>query len=80
MANKKKDRSQFKEILYASQVGINMVAATFAGLAIGYGLDKLFNTSPWCTISFLLLGIVSGFIQLFRTALRDKDKNENRTL
>jgi len=76
MANKEKDRSQFRELLYASQVGINMVAATFAGLAIGYFLDRFFDTSPWCTIVFLLLGIVSGFVQLFRTALKDRKKNE----
>jgi len=80
MANKKKDRSQFRELLYASQVGINMVAATFAGLAIGYGLDRLFDTSPWCTIIFLLLGIISGFVQLFRTALKEKDRNEKGSL
>lgn len=80
MANKKRDRSQFRELLYASQVGINMVASTFAGLAIGYFLDRFLDTSPWCTIIFLLLGIISGFIQLFRTALKEKDRNDKDTL
>ncbi len=45
-----------------------MVASTFIGLAIGYGLDKLFHTSPWLTIIFLIIGIITGFRELFRLA------------
>lgn len=80
MNQNKKDRGLFREILAASQVGINMVVSTFVGLAIGYGFDKLFGTSPWLTLIFLLLGIVSGFIQLFRTALRQTGKNGKEDL
>ena len=47
-----------------------MVISTFVGLALGYGIDRLFNTSPWFTIIFLILGIVSGFRELVRLARR----------
>ena len=36
------------------------------GLFFGYQLDKLLNTHPWMLLIFLLLGIASGFISLFR--------------
>ncbi len=60
-----------KDFLQAWTVGLNLVFATFIGLAIGYFLDKLFNTSPWLTIIFLILGIVAGFRELWRLAAKE---------
>ena len=60
--------SIIKQLMRASTVGIHLVVATFVGLAIGYFLDKLFGTSPWLTVIFLFLGIVTGFRDLFRMA------------
>lgn len=45
-------------------------AATFVGYLIGYLLDKLFGTH-FLHIPFLILGIVSGFVQLIRQVMRD---------
>jgi ATP synthase protein I len=64
-----------------STVGINLVVSTFVGFAIGWGLDKLFGTS-FIKIIFLVLGIIAGFIHLFRVALgtggnKDSDKPVN---
>jgi len=60
----------FKQLMQASTIGINLVLSTFVGLAIGYGLDSLFHTSPWLTIIFLILGIIAGFRELLRIANR----------
>lgn len=62
------EKPVFKQLMQASSVGINLVLSTFVGLAMGYGLDSLFNTSPWLTIIFLILGIIAGFRELFRMA------------
>jgi ATP synthase protein I len=62
-----------RDLLQAASVGLSLVVSTFIGLAIGYWLDKLFNTSPWLTIIFLILGIVSGFRELIRMARRQDD-------
>lgn len=62
------EKPVFKQLMQASSVGISLVLSTFVGLAMGYGLDSLFNTSPWLTIIFLLLGIIAGFRELFRMA------------
>ena len=41
-----------------------------AGWIIGWGLDKLFHTSPWLTWIFLALGVAAAFVNLFRIGLR----------
>ncbi len=53
-----------------------MVAATFIGLAMGYYLDKWLGTDPWLTLSFLLLGIVSGFRNIFILTTRELRRQE----
>ena len=60
------------------------MVATFVGLLFGRLLDGLFKTSPYLTIIFLLLGIVSGFIDLYRTAKKhfgdDDDDDDGKQL
>ena len=50
--------------------------ATFVGYAIGYLLDKAFGTH-YLYIPFLILGIVSGFVQLVRQLMRDTQDDGN---
>ena len=45
-------------------------AATFLGYLMGYLLDKALGTH-WLYIPFLILGIVSGFVQLIRQLMKD---------
>ena len=68
----------FKQLMQASSVGINLVLSTFVGLAMGYGLDSLFNTSPWLTIIFLILGIIAGFRELFRMARKQDNGTDTK--
>ena len=51
-------------------------AATVAGYAIGYLLDRALGTS-FLKVIFLLLGIAAGFVQLIRQVLRDTGNREN---
>ncbi len=56
-----------------------MVAASFIGLFIGIYLDKWLGTSPWMTLIWLGIGIISGFRNIFiltRRALRDIEQEE----
>ena len=72
-----KGRDFFRFLGVASTVGINMVACTFIGFAIGYWLiDANLGTFPWFTIFFLILGIIAGFRYLFRIAHRADEKTE----
>ena len=62
-----------------STLGLTLVFATMIGLAIGIYLDKKFNTSPWLTIIFLLIGIAAGFKGLIQTVIRQVKKENNGT-
>lgn len=75
---KKEAKREFFRLLgVASTVGINLVISTFIGFAIGYLLDKkVFNTFPWLTIIFLILGIVAGFKYLFKV-VQKMENNKN---
>lgn len=46
-------------------LGFVLPATTFVGYAIGYLLDKLFDTG-FLWIVFLVLGVAGGFIELIR--------------
>ena len=48
--------------------------STFVGYAIGYMLDKAFGTH-FLYLVFLVIGTVSGFVQLIRQFLRDTRDN-----
>ncbi|MCG6918666.1 MAG: AtpZ/AtpI family protein [Deltaproteobacteria bacterium] len=50
----------------ASTLGLTIVIATFIGLALGLWLDRVFNTSPWLTVIFLIVGIIAGFRNFYR--------------
>lgn len=81
---KKEAKSEFFRLLgVASTVGINLVISTLIGFAIGYVLDKkVFNTFPWLTIIFLILGIAAGFKYLFKIVSKmdkNKDSGERKT-
>jgi len=71
----------FRTLGFLSSVGISMVASTFIGLAMGYYLDKWLDTSPWLTLIFLGLGIVSGFRNIYiltgRELKRQQEENQD---
>jgi ATP synthase protein I len=64
------DRSVLRAFARAGTIGFHMVISTFVGYLIGSQLDKWLDTSPWLTITFLILGIVAGFRELARLAKR----------
>lgn len=75
----KKGRSDFVRFLgVASTVGINMVATTFVGFAIGHWIiDRYLHVAPWGTIVFTIFGIFAGFKYLFKLAKRAGEENNN---
>jgi Putative F0F1-ATPase subunit Ca2+/Mg2+ transporter len=59
-------RDEFWRLMtrYAPAIGL-LPASVFAGYAIGYGLDYLFSTTVLRYV-FMILGVVSGIVQLMR--------------
>jgi len=56
-----------------AQLGIVFPAATVIGWLIGATLDRWLHTK-WLYMVGLLLGIVAGFVELIRTAMKDSEK------
>lgn len=58
-------------------IGLHMASGPLTGFAIGYGLDLWLHAGPWCKMIFLLLGIIAGFLNVWRDsreALKNMDK------
>ncbi len=63
-------------------VGWNVACSIGVGLALGILFDRYLNTKPWGTMIFLLLGIASGFLNLFRVVRRldqERDPGEGKS-
>ena len=54
----------------SASVGITLVISTVIGLASGYYADRWLGTAPWLTMIGLGIGIVVGFVNLFRATRR----------
>jgi ATP synthase protein I len=50
-----------------TSIGMAMVLATILGLAAGYYADRWLGTSPWLMLLGLVLGIIAGFVSMFRS-------------
>jgi ATP synthase protein I len=48
------------------RVGVELVSALVVAVAIGYGLDRIFHTSPILTAVFVPLGGAAGVMNLWR--------------
>jgi len=68
---KEAKRRDARQLLDASSIGWMFPIAMGLGFLWGWGMDKLFHTSPWLTWIFTAFGVVAAFINLFRIGLRD---------
>jgi|WetSurMetagenome_2_1015567.scaffolds.fasta_scaffold00030_35 ATP synthase protein I len=73
MTGQDREKSVTRQLFDASCVGVHLVLCTFAGFAIGYGLDELFDVS-FLKFVFLFMGIAAGFRELLRVAKKQEDK------
>lgn len=49
-----------------AKAGVELVGGLIGGGLIGWGLDKVFDTSPALFIIFLLLGVFTGFYNIYK--------------
>lgn len=80
MADDDNKNQLYRSLMFASSLGIAMVAAILIGLYIGYQLDEWLDTSPWFTLVFLAFGIISGFRNIFilsKRAMKNDDDQRN---
>jgi ATP synthase protein I len=62
------DHRWIRQLGSLSGVGLTLVISTVLGFWGGYVLDRWLGSAPWLMLVGLLLGIASGFVNLFRAA------------
>lgn len=67
---KRRAAGALRRIADASAIGLAFPIAIALGYLWGRWLDRVFGCAPWCTVIFSVFGIVAGFLNAFRTALR----------
>lgn len=63
-------RSFWLQCARYSQLAVIFPAALVVGWLVGAALDRWLHTT-WLYLAGILLGITAGFVELFRTVLRD---------
>lgn len=55
---------------FALRLGVELVAALAVGVGIGLLLDRWLGTAPWLMLVFILLGMASGLLNVYRVMMR----------
>ena len=58
----------------AFKMSTEMVAAVVVGTIIGFILDNWFGTKPWLILIFFFVGVVTGILNVFRSAKNMQNK------
>lgn len=68
-----------KNIVLLTQVGLSMITPIFLGLWIGRKLDNLVGSKYIFSIIMILLGIASGFLQVYKLITRANKKSSSKS-
>ncbi len=55
------------------KISMDLISSIIAGILIGLGIDKIFSTKPIFFLIFLLLGIITGFYNLYKSVKKMND-------
>ena len=57
-------------------IGFQLAATVVGGLLLGHWLDGKWGTTPWLTLTGLIVGSIGGFYNLIRIAQWREGKNK----
>ena len=66
--NPKPDPSN-ENVGVGAKAGVELVGAILGGGLIGYGLDYTLGTSPICFLIFIILGVITGFYNIYKITM-----------
>ncbi len=69
-------RQLFKSLGFLSSVGISLVASILIGLAMGVYLDRWLDTRPLFTLIMLVIGVISGFRNVYILTTRELKRQQ----
>ena len=63
----------------AMKISTELVAAVLVGTTLGFILDNWFDTKPLLTISFFIMGVAAGILNVIKSAKKmQKNFNNNQ--
>lgn len=62
----------------ASTIGFQVAFAPFIGIAIGIFLDWKFNTYPYLTLIWMLIGVAAAGLNYYRFAKQQQDEDKGQ--
>ena len=63
----------------AFRLGTELTVATLIGALLGYSLDRLFDTRPWCLAGGVILGGAAGCLNVYRMAMLLTIEDDNNS-
>ena len=72
--NKDSKQSSSSNIGVAFKLSTEMVAAVVVSTIIGFILDNWFGTKPWLILIFFFVGVVTGILNVIRSAKNMQSK------
>lgn len=75
---KEKWASILENIALVSQIGITMFVTIVGSLMVGNLIDKKMNTSPVFMFLFMILGIASSFVTLYKMTTRSNKRSKRK--
>jgi len=64
-----------KDIYLVTTVGLQIVISVLIGFGMGLWIDRWLGTKPWFMLLFILLGLVAGFLNVYRVVIQSGVSN-----
>ena len=74
---KEENKKYIRQLAMASTIGFELAFSVFIGLALGVWLDSRFDTFPWLSLLFMVLGVAAGFVNFYRFTVKQKQEDED---
>ncbi len=68
----------FENLVLLTQIGISMILPIVMGLYIGKWLDGKFGTGPIFLLIFIIMGVGSAFVNLFKITEKDTRQKKRK--
>tara|TARA_B100000214_G_scaffold143323_1_gene102525 strand:- start:378 stop:629 length:252 start_codon:yes stop_codon:yes gene_type:complete len=65
--NIQKNKNKNPSIQIGLKLSLDLISPIIVGVCIGLGIDKIFFTKPIFFLIFLLLGIIAGFFNIYKS-------------
>ncbi len=71
-----KNYKMYENLAFLTHVGLMMVIPIFLGVFFGNYLDEKFQTGSIFLLIFIIIGVLSAFLNIYKVAMKRIDKRK----